>query len=133
LRWQLKASCTVEKKKISWHDFADAVSLFVEVETATHRLSEVMKKDQAFNHIPDFFGYVPAFGATLLVEAASNLFRKSRDGAKEHLLILEYLVSSLSVFEATEPRDTVYALLALAKDTTPRAASERQADYSLSG
>jgi len=31
--------------KISWKKFAVAVELFVEVETATHRLSEVMKMD----------------------------------------------------------------------------------------
>lgn len=31
--------------KISWKKFAVAVELFVEVETATHRLSEVLKMD----------------------------------------------------------------------------------------
>jgi Heterokaryon incompatibility protein (HET) len=109
------------KDSISWQDFADAVSLFVEVESATHRLSEVMRRDEKFYNIPDFFGHVPELGAALLVDATSNLFRSGSNGKREPLLSLEYLVSKYSVFEATQPRDTIYALLAIAKDTIPQA------------
>lgn len=38
------------------------------------------------------------------------------------MLSLEYLVSALTVFDTTVPHDTIYALLAVAKDPTPRAA-----------
>ncbi len=114
------------RETISWRKFADAVSLFVEVETATHRLSEIMKRDEIFNHIPNFFEDVAALSATLLIEATNNLFRRSQDGGKERLSSLEDLVSSLSVFKATEPRDTIYALLAIAKDTSPTAADRTQ-------
>jgi hypothetical protein len=103
----------------SWQDFADAVSLFVEVESATHRLSDVMKLDQSFGNIPDFFGDVSSLGAALLVDATSNLFRNAMTGERMPLSSLEYLVSRLSVFEATQPRDTIYALLAISKETTP--------------
>ena len=42
------------------------------------------------------------------------------EGGKRHkLLSLEYLVSKLSIFQAQEPHDTIYALLAIAKDTSP--------------
>ena len=44
---------------------------------------------------------------------------------KDHmqpLLSLEFLVSSLTIFDTTVPHDTIYALLAIAKDTTPYAA-----------
>jgi hypothetical protein len=40
------------------------------------------------------------------------------------LLTLEYLVSSLSIFDVTNPHDSVYALLGIAKDTTPTAANK---------
>lgn len=106
------------REKIPWKDFADAVQLFVEVETATHRLSEVMKMDPKFYHVPRWFDYVSALGASLLVDATGTLFRFT-DGTRKPLLSLEYLVSNLSVFQASEPRDTIYALLAIAKDTTP--------------
>jgi Heterokaryon incompatibility protein (HET) len=156
---------------IPWKDFAVAVELFVEVETATHRLSEVMKKDPKFYNVPGWFEYVSALGASLLVEATGKLFRdykvkdppnqllpvrmrasttsnsrnprlalpnninsrqdhtvsdNSRRGlpTRQPLLSLEYLVSSLSVFEVTVEHDTIYALLAIAKDTTPCAVDE---------
>jgi hypothetical protein len=40
------------------------------------------------------------------------------------LLTLEYLVSSMSIFDVTNPHDSVYALLGIAKDTTPTAVGE---------
>jgi hypothetical protein len=156
--------------KISWTKFAIAVELFVEVETATHRLSDVMKKDPNYYHVPGWFDYVSALGASLLVDATGKLFRdyKSRDETKEDdeyeesdselesdfeideetidesqtikrsieksgpskpmrghpLLSLEYLVSSLSIFEVSVEHDTIYAMLAIAKDTTPSASTD---------
>ncbi|KAK8051720.1 hypothetical protein PG993_003105 [Apiospora rasikravindrae] len=217
--------------EIPWKDFAVAVELFVEVETATHRLSEVIQKDEMFYHVPGWFEYVSHLGASLLVGATAKVFRatetqksntkdqetlrhdevpnshtmsarptrstdipisdvaagstpaytsdtsqydvpsdntsqgrdntdnsanqdppiqahqqigkrsgpaaadededsKSESGAegvsvdprgRRGLLSLEYLVSTLSTFEATEPRDAIYALLAIAKDTSPSA------------
>ena len=104
---------------ISWTDFSDAVQLFVEVETATHRLSEVMKMDPDFYHIPGWFEYVSALGASLLVEATGTLFRKIKNQDPQPLRSLEYLVSSMTVFQATIPHDTIYSLLAIAKDTAP--------------
>jgi hypothetical protein len=169
------------KDRISWRKFAIAVQLFVEVETATHRLSEVMKKDRQDDYIPGWFEYVSALGASLLVDATERLFRDYKDEHRPNnipneppasavgtgpdsdsddsciasdenafspeqsnslgawrdpkvpksrlrpLLSLEYLVSSLTIFQTTVPHDTIYALLAIAKDTTPSAAT---LDYS---
>jgi hypothetical protein len=174
--------------EITWKDFSVAVELFVEVETATHRLSEVMKKDPKFYHVPGWFEYVSALGASLLVEATGMVFRYYKQEAPEGeqdnqatqngssrkngliiddesssaeeseedtpkrrgsqigkdninrsngqtksdsednpisqrrpLLSLEYLVSKLTIFQATEPRDAIYALLSIAGDTSPSA------------
>lgn len=41
------------------------------------------------------------------------------------LLTLEYLVSSLSIFDVTNPHDSIYALLGISKDTTPTAANKK--------
>ncbi|KAF1847634.1 HET-domain-containing protein [Cucurbitaria berberidis CBS 394.84] len=159
--------------RISWNKFAIAVELLVEVETATHRLSEVMKKDRQYQYIPSYFEFVSALGASLLVDANERLFRESKETkppetgsvsrldpdldsdsddspeaidsddsetstvppprAMRHapriqpLLSLEYLVSSLTIFETSMPHDTIYALLAIAKDTTPRAVDPQDA------
>lgn len=138
-----------------------------------------MKKDSKFWHVPMWFEYVSALGASLLVRATGRLFRDelgqqkvsdvhgkdahSRDAAlalegnddvsyeseddthlspqertkkcelverarskapKQPLMSLEYIVSSLSATNASKPHDTIYALLALARDTIPTAAAK---------
>ncbi|KAI0136394.1 heterokaryon incompatibility protein-domain-containing protein [Xylariales sp. AK1849] len=129
-------------ENIQWKDFAVAVELFVEVETATHRLSEVMQKDERFYHVPGWFEYVSELGASLLVTATGKIFRqyKSKPGSNHEKLMdpmsrrglqsLEYLVSSLFTFEASEPRDAVYSLLAIARDTAPLAEQQSPGDNS---
>jgi hypothetical protein len=103
-------------KTLAWTDFADAVSLFVEVEAATYRLPDVTGQNpKIFNGL---FEDVGALGASLLVDITSNLVRTSA-GKREPLWNLEHLVSKLSLFEVTEPRDVIYSLLSIAKDTTP--------------
>ncbi|RDW67578.1 hypothetical protein BP6252_08974 [Coleophoma cylindrospora] len=145
---------------VPWKSFAVAVELFVEVETATHRLSEVMKRDEKFRHVPGWFEYVSELGASLLVQATGKVFRTKRSpmqpgpgGSDEgtelyhsqekqkededellkrlmetqtidplerrSLLSLEYLVSTMFIFQASEPRDVVYSLLAIARDASP--------------
>jgi hypothetical protein len=73
-----------------------------------------MKKDPQFYHVPGWFEYVSALGASLLVSATGMLFRDTKfigpapsNSTKEErperqpLLTLEYLVSSLSIFDVT--------------------------------
>lgn len=133
-----------------WKDFAIAVELFVEVETATHRLSEIMQNDEKFQHVPGWFEHVSELGASLLVQATGKVFRgptsplhelegddsdseqESEEDRKRwskirtidplerrSLLSLEYLVSTMFIFKAAEPRDVVYSLLAIARDAAP--------------
>lgn len=93
------------KETVLWQDIADAVSLFVEVETATHRLSDMLKVDPELGYISHFVGDVSSLGASLLVYATSNLFQSSITGERRPLSSLEYLLSRLSVFQVTQPRD----------------------------
>lgn len=123
--------------KIEWQELAIAVELFVEVETATHRLSELMKKDDKFSVIPNWFEHISELGASLLVNATARVYR-SRESEKtdrgsdilgrkgvsrRSLLSLEYLVTSLSIFDCGRPHDSVYALVAIARDARPFAPS----------
>ncbi|KAK3364667.1 heterokaryon incompatibility protein-domain-containing protein [Lasiosphaeria hispida] len=173
-RWVVQEIALASKAKIycgpdhiSWKEFAVAVELFVEVETATHRLSEIMQKDEKFRHVPGWFEHVSELGASLLVQATGKVFRAQRtamnqesddpeseerpifmaktmtpDGKKDDLdsernidpldrrslLSLEYLVSTLFIFKATEPRDAVYSMLAIARDAAPFAKSDSAYD-----
>jgi hypothetical protein len=102
-------------KPVKWRDFANAVALFG---SRYHQIRELFKASAEFGHHFYHLGDVTALGAHRLVDESSNLFRKSDDGAiQEHLYSLEHLVSTLSPFQATNPRDTIYAVLSLAEDT----------------
>ncbi|KAI0862667.1 heterokaryon incompatibility protein-domain-containing protein [Xylaria cubensis] len=120
---------------IDWGDFAVAVELFVEVENATHRLSEVMQKDEKFLHIPGWFEHVSELGASLLVQATGKVFRTQRMETpakteesqaidpleRRSLLSLQYLVTTMYIFQTSEPRDVIYSLLGVARDAAPSA------------
>lgn len=151
---------------IDWTDFAVAVELFVEVENASHRLSEIMQKDEKFLHIPGWFEHISELGASLLVQATGKVFRTQRMGTEARLLLnqsnnpmefavdeeapkkevlekaakqvakghhaidplerrsllsLQYLVTTMYIFQTSEPRDVIYSLLAVARDASPSA------------
>ncbi|KAF2490030.1 hypothetical protein BU16DRAFT_553263 [Lophium mytilinum] len=125
-----KATVYCGADEISWRELAIAVELFVEVETATHRLSELMKKDDKFALIPNWFEHISELGASLLVNATARIFREYKRGqgtftsltqapSRRSLLSLEYLVTSLSIFDCGRPHDSVYALVTIARDATP--------------
>ncbi|KUI57913.1 hypothetical protein VP1G_05218 [Cytospora mali] len=80
-RWVVQKIALAKSAAIYYpvgQDFAVAVELFVEVETATHRLSEVMRKDEKFGQVPQWFEHVSELGASILVQATGKVFR--RDG-----------------------------------------------------
>jgi hypothetical protein len=106
--------------ELDWSKFADAVSLFTEFETETRGLSDIMKTRREYGHVPDYFGDLAALSAAHLVEITNRLFRLRSNGHREPLLSLEYLVSTFITFNSSEARDTIYAILAIAKDTTPQ-------------
>jgi len=111
---------------LDWKDFADAISLFNLYETETHAISEIMMGQSDYVYQPDYFGSIPALGAARLVEVTDNLFEpgggKSPNRVRQQSL--EYLVSTFTPFNASEARDTIYAILAIARDSTPRTDSQ---------
>lgn len=102
---------------VPWQDFSDAVTLLMEKEIGSRELSSSVSFYNTFS-ISDSSRRFSALGAVLLVGVLSNCFNRKKDGSIEALFNLESVVSDLPLFEATEPRDTIYALLSLAKDTT---------------
>jgi len=83
-----------------------------------------MKSLEKYDNHPDHFGYLPTLSAAHLVEITNKLFRKRNDGHLDRLLSLEYLVSTFITFNSSEARDTVYAILTIAKDTAPQTAAQ---------
>ncbi|KAF2032465.1 HET-domain-containing protein [Setomelanomma holmii] len=112
--------------ELEWRELAIAVELFVEVETATHRLSELLRKDAKSRLVPNWFEHISELGASLLVNATARIFREYQRGdeivkgpKRRSLLSLEFLVTSLSIFDCGRPHDSVYALIAIARDASP--------------
>lgn len=107
-------------RSIPWLNFSDAISFFM---TKHEKIRKALKPEQEYSleDTKDAFNYLDAhsLGANVLVDATSNLFRRSNDGKIiQRLVSLEQLVSSiLLAFEASDPRDTVFAVLQIAKDT----------------
>lgn len=122
----LAKSATVRwgDEKMQWSDFADAIALFMTKHDEIKAILGKRKPTKSDSTTHTGVGALDprALGANTLVAATSSLFRKSDDGKiLQRLVNLEVLVSSLfMVFEASEPRDTVYAVLSLAKDTATR-------------
>jgi hypothetical protein len=105
--------------QIRWHDFASAVQLVVEAESTSQAVSNSMKRIGITRHVQNQIESVHALGASLLVDATRNMFKQSTDKRLQPVFGIEYLVSRMQAFDVSEPKDAVYALLALAKDTLP--------------
>ncbi|KAK3669770.1 hypothetical protein LTR78_010343 [Recurvomyces mirabilis] len=117
-----KATIHCGRNWVRWSDFETAVSIFVELEMATRRLPAVPRADHtALSAAEDrsTFKSVPNAGASILVDITSRLLRKTVAGVHQRSISLEELVAKLAAQETSEPRDIIYALLALAKDTQP--------------
>jgi hypothetical protein len=114
---------------IPWQEFADAVSLFLKVQTSTDGISDVMKRDPEYYHVPGWIEYISSLGAGILISTSQSLFRISSDGQKIPLRGLESLVHECQMFQNSEPRDTIYALLGLANDTAGMDSVHRDRQY----
>ncbi|MCJ1395419.1 hypothetical protein MMC18_008305 [Xylographa bjoerkii] len=103
-------------KTIEWVEFADYVELMYTNFTRTSELLGPSWETRLYRS--DSISQLATSPASLFVRVVKDLFEKSKDG--EILvarLSLEYLVYTLSKLEVSDPRDTIYALLSLAKDT----------------
>ncbi|RDW66580.1 hypothetical protein BP6252_10215 [Coleophoma cylindrospora] len=109
-----RASVQCGSKKVNWIDFADAVQLFL---AKLGRIRALYTNSKLFRQDPDALAHVESTGASAIVRASDNVLRKTETGkVVARLWDIEYLVSTFVHFEASEPRDVIYALLPLASD-----------------
>ena len=103
--------------RIEWDRFMDMVSLFKE---RMDDIRKLFRESQLLNNNENSFGSLEEYGAVRLATLSDELFHRSDDLAiKAHLLSLEALMSTMTAFEASDPKDIVYALLWMAKDANP--------------
>lgn len=112
-----EASVHVGEKVVSWRDFADAIALFALNFEKIRVLFKQSRDERALRNLNHFMELEP-LGAKVLVDAITNTFRKNTDeGRFDPVSDLETLVSNLHSFESTDPRDTIFALLNIAKES----------------
>lgn len=115
------ASVHCGSQKVHWDDFADAISILT---TEIDNVKAEMQKpgrplDLKFK--PETLDIVEALGARKLSQVKANLLHKSLNGKIiERHSSLEHLVSSLVSFDASDPRDTIFALLSIARENPER-------------
>jgi hypothetical protein len=116
-----------DTEELLWSDFADATALLMTKYASIRAMLHPRQREAK-----DFQLHDPrALGANILVDATSNLFRKT-DGGEIHekLMSLEVLVSSLFIpFEASDPKDTIYAALSLSKDADIQRTQQRTLSF----
>lgn len=92
-------------------------------------LSGCSNSPREYQFDPDYLGELDALGAKIIVDITNRMFRKQDNGnVIEHLVSLEALMSTLTMFEASSLHDTIYATLWLAYDGTPGAKREPAAN-----
>ena len=107
---------------VNWLDFVFAVDFFIgkfDTITAAYNDSALFKRNVVS------LGDVKAFAALKMVTISKELVQNS----KEHMhrmKTLEALVSELTMFEVRDPRDSIYAVMALARDIEDGAARQRR-------
>lgn len=103
--------------QVKWENFADVISLFKQYQV---QVQDLFKRSVHLGNDPERIGDLDELSAIRLVHASDHLFRRNEgEGISEKLLPLEGLMSTLTAFEAAEPKDTIYAIIWLAKDATP--------------
>jgi Heterokaryon incompatibility protein (HET) len=113
-----KAEVVYGREKMLWSDFADAIAIFIKCQERIRPVLSKMLSETALS-VSELspVEVIKNLGANALVDFANNLFRRSENGdIQQRMMTLEVLVSNLLAFEATDPRDTIYAVLSLAKD-----------------
>ena len=106
------------ERQVHWRDFADAIGLF---DLHFKQIRQLFKDKEKFpNKEYDIITDLKPLGAKILVDQISNVFLRDTEGLRfEPQQTLETLISTLSTFETSDPRDTVNALLNIARETCP--------------
>jgi len=120
---QLGASLLVDATGKLFRDY-DYIQQKIPATKKSHKKPEVSRKPE------DELCYESEDDEVMSPQERANRYKQDQESqhAKskgQPLLTLEYLVSNMSIFNVTNPHDTVYALLGIAKDTTPTAVNKK--------
>lgn len=70
-------------------------------------------------HVSEYAGNISALPAYRLIQNVSGLYKGLANNKRSKAQSLEHLICYLVVFECSEPRDVIYAVLGIASDVRP--------------
>lgn len=109
-----KAMVQCGTRTVLWTDFVDAITLLVRNQDEIRRLFD---QDQWY-YGSETLGDVKRSSAIKLLDVTGDLFTRAEDGTMlQSRKSLEYLVTSLTTFDAGDARDIIYSLSNIANDT----------------
>ncbi|KAL4924040.1 HET domain-containing protein [Aspergillus undulatus] len=105
------------QESIPWEIFANATSFFI---SGQARIRQICRVSEEFNYDPNYFGDLGESAAARLVDFTGHIFTKSDNGdILDRSLPLEELMCSLHMFQTSDPRDALYAIISIAEDARP--------------
>ncbi|KAI0858075.1 heterokaryon incompatibility protein-domain-containing protein [Xylaria cubensis] len=111
-------------KQFSWEELTHAVAL-LETIGRDGSIDRLFKLRPDTRHVSEYAGNISALPAYRLIQNVSGLYRGLANQKRSEARSLEQLVCYLVVFECSEPRDVIYAVLGIASDVRPISPSPR--------
>ncbi|KAI0183111.1 heterokaryon incompatibility protein-domain-containing protein [Xylaria flabelliformis] len=111
-------------KQFSWEELTHAVAL-LETIGRDGSIDRLFKLRPDTRHVSEYAGNISALPAYRLIQNVSGLYRGLANHERTEARSLEQLVCYLVVFECSEPRDVIYAVLGIASDVRPISSSLR--------
>ncbi|KAI2620434.1 heterokaryon incompatibility protein-domain-containing protein [Hypoxylon sp. NC1633] len=110
-----KATVHCGDKEFSWAKLANAVALLERI-GRDGSIDRLFKLRPESRHVSEYMGNISALPVYRLVQNVSGLYREISKDRKEEQYSLEQLVCFLVIFESSEPKDIIYAVLGIASD-----------------
>ncbi|KAI1375619.1 heterokaryon incompatibility protein-domain-containing protein [Hypoxylon crocopeplum] len=127
-----KATVYCGNKQFNWEKLTNAVALLERI-GRDGSIDGLFKLRPESRHVSEYMGNISALPAYRLVQNVSGLYRRlGKDRSEEQLeeqleerYTLEQLVCFLVIFQSSEPKDIIYAVLGIASDVMGVASNDK--------
>lgn len=102
----------------SWEKLMHAVALLERI-GRDGSIDRLFKLRPDTHHVSEYVGNISALPAYRLVQNVKSLYRQLSPEERDEQHTLEQLVCFLVIFECSDPRDIIYAVLGIASDVKP--------------
>ncbi|KAI1387639.1 heterokaryon incompatibility protein-domain-containing protein [Hypoxylon trugodes] len=113
-------------RQFEWEKLTHAIALLERI-GRDGSIDRLFKLRPDTRHVSEYVGNISALPAFRLVQNVSGLHRQLSRKSRSKQYTLEQLICFLVIFESSEPKDIVYAVLGIASDVRPTHGPRRNA------